>query len=154
MKQGSILLAPLAAACILGTEPDLGGMPIHDVSLIGDLVLTARADAGEDTLQIVIAIHNRGAARAELHMGYCSFAIRGVSPYRVTWDNRLRGNEGCPDVQIVLPVEPGATRERLVWRFVRAWGTLPPPGQYGIVVYYREAGRLRHVSAGSVTRSS
>ena len=143
-------LAALAAACSLATEPNLGGMPIHDVRFNGALAFRLDAERTGDSVRVTAEILNAGADSTTMEFGACSFAIRGVGTGGV-WDNRLPPNGACVDVGYVLTVAPGETRSRVVYR--RAVSDLLAsvrPGEYDVSVYTRVSNELRRFPAGTV----
>lgn len=147
-----VVVLLLVGGCFPGTEPEFGGMPLHDVTLEGDLGLGARAVHEGDSLNVVLTIQNTGPSEGVLSMGPCSFAVRGVQPGGRTWDNRLT-NQTCPSVGIFIPIPPDQSREWVVWRFGGGSGwPLPPSGVYQVKVYYRLSGSagLKELPAGTV----
>ena len=142
------MMGLVAVGCLL-TEPDFGGMPIHDLSREGEITLSADARYADDTLRVIVRITNTGSTTGTLSTGWCSFAVRGLSVSGEGWDNGDVGN--CPDGGRIYLVNTGQTVEISGWRFVRDWGTLPKPGSYNVTVYYREGDDLKGMGAGRVT---
>lgn len=148
-----VLFGLVLTACQTATEPDLGGMPLHGVTISGDLALAGHADLTGDSLRVILTVENRGMTGGMLSYGWCSFAVRAVGRDGQVRDSRLGDGDVCPEVLLNLSVPPNQTRDLVVWRLARAWGTLPPPGPYQVTIFYRDAHsrRLRWLPAGEVT---
>lgn len=152
MRTLSLLLGLATAACILPSDPELGGMPIHDVTVPPSVTLTARAEASQDTVYAWVTFTNSGTSTVEVEFGACSFAVR-VAGIGNTWDNRLPANAGCPDVGIVATVFAGVSVDWMVLR--RPISEIRPTGNprpYRVRVYYRDRahGQLHELDAGTV----
>lgn len=141
----------LINACTLSTEPDLGGMPIHSVRIAGDLAFTARHELRADTVRVLLTIRNPGQGSANMEFGACSFAIRGVGPHGVTWDNRIPPNAGCIDIGYRLDLNSGQSHERLVFQAaVRELLESRPAGRYEVSLFYREGSTLHRLAVGNL----
>lgn len=152
MMRPPVYLLLLSGACFLSTEPDLGGMPIHSVRIDGDMAFMGRHELRADTLRVFVTIRNRGSQSARMEFGVCSFAVRGVGPHGISWDNRLPPDAACIDLGLSLDLIPGQSHERLVYRTsVAQLRSSKPAGRYAISIFYLEAGSLRRVAAGRVT---
>jgi hypothetical protein len=145
------LLIALAAACSGVTEPNLGGMPVHHVRLIGELVLTFHADRPADSVRVTVHIRNAGADSARMEFGACSFAVRGVGASGRIWNNALPPNSACPDVGHLMYLGPGETRTRVVYSREVAALAQGMPTSYNVSVFIRVGNQLQQYAAGRVS---
>jgi hypothetical protein len=152
MRRLSLPIVVATLACTHPSAPDLGWMPIHDVTLPPGVALTARAEATQDTVYAWVTFTNSSAATVEATFGACAFAVRVVGVGHA-WDNRLPPHAGCPDVQHVLFLQAGESWDDMVlWRPVTEIRPTGSPRPYRLWVYFwdRVRGRLQGLDAGTV----
>jgi hypothetical protein len=150
MKAWLIVLS-LFTACIGPTEPDLGGMPLSQVRLYGDIELTFRAERKGDTVKVVADIRNTGSDSARMEFGACSFGVRGVGPLGKAWGSFLPVGADCPSIGYMLEFGPSQQRARVVYlRLASDLQSQVPDGFYEVTVYIRVSNEVRRFAAGKV----
>lgn len=148
-----LLVLLTITACRQPAEPDLGGMPLQSIELIGALRLSSVATVENDSVIVRLLLRNDGLSPSTMEFGLCSFAVRGVGA-SYTWDNRLPVDAGCPDLGISLVVPAGASREHLAFaRPVQLLQRSSTPEQFSVTVYYRfrQSSTLHASRAGAVS---
>lgn len=152
MRRLTLIPILLLASCVFSTEPDFEDVHLRNLSIDGDLVLSARSEYQRDTLRVVLHIENHGSTPGTIGIPYCSTIVRGVGVRGRDWDNRPPPDATCPDALFVMPIEAGQSRDRTVWQTVRHAGWMPPSGWFAITLYYRlkDSEGLKSLRAGAV----
>jgi len=153
MKPSLLFLVVLCSSCAGTTEPDLSGL-LSDRSLeiTGTLDFGARSTLESDSVRVFLRVTNRGNSPGTLLYGCGSFAVLGVGPGGVTWDNRIPPGAACIGIGLGLSLDPGETREVSAFqKSAQEIRTDFPRGSYRVSLFLRQDGSLRRLDAGSLT---
>jgi hypothetical protein len=152
LHTGSVaaFMALLSACSSTGTEPDLGNMPVHPISIPAAVQLTARSELHSDTAVFYVAFRNTSDVAATVNGGICSFAITATGSGGNQWDNRLSNGAGCADVGLRVDMMAGETVERRVWSAAIDDVSRAGHGTLAVRFFFRSDGKLLELAGGSL----